>query len=198
MQLEPIPRRSFLKLSMAAGALAVTTLNGCTQWLGVTSEPLQTSYGRLLVLNETQAKVMHAFAEAVLPQGDAFPSVVEAEVIQRLDEELYFVAANISADVKTVIDVLEWLPVFYGSFSRFSTLDSAKRIDFLNRSKETNSDIVRAVINNCRMLCFNMYYGHESSWAAIGYDGPFSQVEPRLSEQRQHYARRIGAVEEKS
>jgi hypothetical protein len=32
------------------------------------------------------------------------------------------------------------------------------------------------------------YYGHRATWRATGYDGPFSRIEPILSEQRIYFA----------
>jgi hypothetical protein len=41
---------------------------------------------------------------------------------------------------------------------------------------------------------FIMYYGHESKWQAIGYDGPFGKVPEQLGEQRLHYPKQSQAV----
>ena len=32
-----------------------------------------------------------------------------------------------------------------------------------------------------------LYYGHEKTWAAVGYDGPFAGLPEQPSEQRRHY-----------
>jgi len=197
MQLEPLPRRSFLKLGLMTGAVAVAVLNGCTDAVTSFSGARRTPYGTLLILDEEQARTMEAFAETVVPSAKDFPSAREARVVQRLDEELFFVSGNIAADVKTVLDVLEWMPVAYGYFSRFSRLSPDKRLAFLNGTKNTGSATVRAVIHNCRMICFNLYYGHQSTWAAIGYDGPFSGIPEQLGEQRRYYAELIGSAQSK-
>lgn len=197
MQLEPLPRRSFLKLGLMTGAAAVAAINGCTSAVELISGPRVTPYGTLLVLDEGQARTMNSFAEAIVPRGEGFPSVVDAEVVQRLDEELFFISSDIAGDVKMVLDVLEWLPMAYGYFSRFSRLSLEKRLKFLNGTKDTASDTVRAVINNGHMICFNLYYGHESTWAAIGYDGPFSGIPEQLGAQRRYYAELIGSAQNK-
>ena len=95
-------------------------------------------------------------------------------------------------DVKTMLDVMEYLPIAYGEFSRFSRMTPPQRLDFLNGLSYTGNDTIRAVVNNCRMISYNMYYGHESTWAAIGYDGAFSKVPQKLGEQRRHYANLVG------
>lgn len=188
MQLEPLPRRKFLKLGLMAGGVAVATLNGCASAVGSAIKVRRTPYGNLLVLNEDQARVFHGFVEAVIPKGEEFPDADEAEVVPRLDEELYFISSHIVDDMKLVLDALEWMPMAYGYFSRFSRLSPEKRLEFLNGTKDTGFDTVRAVINNCRLVGFYLYYGHESTWAAIGYDGTFAGGPQKLSAQRRHYA----------
>lgn len=196
MQTQPLSRRRFLKL----GAVAATGVAALALWRYLPSArkadaPLMTPYGNLLVLDAAQAATFHAYAEAVLPVAKGFPSPQEAQVVQRLDEELYFVSPAIVDDVKLVLSVLEWLPLIYGHFSRFATLPAGQRLALVNRTKQTRSDSVRAVMNNCRMLCFNMYYGHASSWTAIGYDGPFSALPEKLGEQRRYYAQQTQVVD---
>ena len=195
MKLEPLPRRQFLKLGLISGGAVAATLNGCGKIFegAPESRALATRFGTLLVLSEDEAGVMHSFAETAIPSSAGFPTAIEAEVVQRLDEELYFISDYIVEDLKTVLNALEWMPIFYGYFSRFSKLSAEKRLRFLNGTKDTSSDTVRAVIHNCRMICFNLYYGHESTWAAIGYDGPFAGVPEIIGVQRKYYADRIGS-----
>lgn len=189
MQWQPISRRSFLKIAAVTAVGVSATFYG-HRFMSAPRNALHvTPYGNFLVLEESHAHTLHAFAEAVLPRGGKYPTPQQAQVLQRLDEELYFISQPIAKDVKLVLDVLEWMPVMYAKFGRFSRLSLEQRLNFLNGTKNTRSKTVRAVINNCRMLCFNMYYGHESSWSAIGYDGPFAKHLPeQLSEQRQLYA----------
>lgn len=187
MYLEPLPRRKFLKLGLITGTVAVTALDGYTIAAQMLVGSHQASSTKYLVLNKDQVRVLTAFAEAIVPTGEKYPTVQQAEVVQRLDEELFFVSRFILDELAIALNALQWMPIFYGYFSRFSRLSQQQRLAFLNETKDTGSDIVRAVINNCRMVCFNFYYGHESTWDAIGYDGPFAKIPQIHGEQRRYY-----------
>ena len=193
MNLEPISRRSFLRLSGTTAAVAATLLTtGCSFGKDEGQVKYATNFDTLLVLDKAQADTLFAFAEAILPSGNGFPDIQTARVIQRADEEIFFTEKKIGADVKTMLDVMEYLPVFYGEFSRFSKMAKVDRLTFLESLSDTSNETVRTVVNNCRMISYNMYYGHESTWQAIGYDGPFSKVPQKLGEQRRYYAKMVG------
>lgn len=187
-------RRAFLKYGLVASG-AVLALGSGANWLMQSpvrhQDHYDTPFGPMLVLTPNQAEIFNALAAVTLPNKPGFPSAEEAQVLRRLDEELYFISASISDDFKLAIDALELLPIAYGQFSRFSKLEAADRLAFLQHTQETGSDTVRMIVANCRMVCLNLYYGHASTWNAIGYDGPFSGMEPKLSAQRRHYAQRI-------
>lgn len=192
MKLQPISRRSFLRIG--ATCTAVTTaavMSGCSWVSGEKKETNATDFGILLVMDNTQATTLFNFAQTILPSGNGFPDIKTAKVINRADEEFYFVENKIQNDFKTMLDVMEYLPIFYGEFSRFSKMSNKNRLTFLNSLNDTTNETVRAVVNNCRMICYNMYYGHESTWQSIGYDGPYSKRPQVMSEQRKHYAKLV-------
>ncbi len=193
MNLEPISRRSFLRFGATCTAATTAVVMGGCSWLnGQNKANTDTEFGKLLVMDEAQARTLFTFAETILPTGNGFPDIKTAKVINRTDEEFYFVDSNIKSDFKLALDVMEYLPVFYGEFSRFSKMDHSDRLAFLKSLNDTTNETVRAVVNNCRMITYNMYYGHESTWQNIGYDGPFSRRPEVLGEQRRHYAKLVG------
>ncbi len=190
MQIQSLSRRSFLRVAATTATITTATVTtGCSFLSGDKKSKFTTEFGTLLVMNASQANTLYAFAEAILPAGNGFPDIQKARVIQRADEEISFTEQKIINDVREMLDVMEYLPVFYGQFSRFSKMQKAERLAFLNGLNDTSSETVRAVVSNCRMITYNIYYGHESTWSAIGYDGPFAKVPQQLSEQRQYYAK---------
>lgn len=191
MNITPIPRRSFLKLSLVGASISTGIVATSCSFFEPTKEKNKTSFGILLVLNQIQAKILFSFADAILPKETNFPNAIQSQVINRLDEELFFVSESIAESLKQAVDLLEYLPIFYGYFSRFSKLSSQQRLDFLQSSQNTTSTTVRAITNNCRLLIFTMYYGHESSWNAIKYDGPFSKIPQKISPQRDFYMQQV-------
>lgn len=178
-------RRRFLRAALAGvGAAAALPLalgiGGCARD--------GAALGRLLVLSPTQARVLAAAAEAVAPPQSGFPSIAEARVVERLDEELWFADASVQDDLRAALSVMEWLPVAYGRFSRFSTLERGAREAFLLECMSSRIETVRAIGTNLRLLTMFFYFGHASAWPAMGYDGPFQKLPPLVSEQRKLYA----------
>ncbi|MCW7507426.1 hypothetical protein ND816_06250 [Leptospira levettii] len=138
--------------------------------------------------SESETKTVTSFAEVVLPIGETgMPNLEEASVMRRLDEELYFVSDEIQEDFHSAVLVLEYLPFFYGRFRCFSNLEPEERIRLLEIWAETDSDTVRAVVGNLKLLVCLVYYGHKSTWELISYPGPFSNPPEKWSEARLHY-----------
>ncbi|TXH88065.1 MAG: hypothetical protein E6Q78_12520 [Rhodoferax sp.] len=178
-------RRRFLRLISALGTASATgpLLTACSD----TDAPP----ARLLVLSASQGVTMAALAAAVVPTQKGFPTVGEAQVVQRLDEELWLSDTSIQDDMRAALDVAEWLPLLYGHFSRFSRLERTAQQALLQRWMESGVETIRAIGTNLKLVSHFMYFGHPSSWAAIGYDGPFQKRPPILSEQRKAYALRV-------
>ncbi|EPG74090.1 hypothetical protein LEP1GSC058_3543 [Leptospira fainei serovar Hurstbridge str. BUT 6] len=148
-----------------------------------------------LFFSDDELNTMAALAEAILPEGKNVPTYKQAEVLERLDEEFYFVDPFLSEDFKSLILVIEYLPIFQGKFSRFSRMPLDSRRSFLNSLADTNSDLIRAVWANLRMPIYLVYYGHPSTFHMISYEGPFGNPPEKLSESRIYYKKMIGGTD---
>ncbi|XDD54311.1 hypothetical protein AB3N62_00425 [Leptospira sp. WS4.C2] len=143
---------------------------------------------RYFYFSDSETKTVTAFAEVVLPITEpGMPSLEEANVMRRLDEELYFVSEEIQEDFHSAVMVMEYLPLLYGQFAFFSNLSLEKREELLLELAETDSDILRAVVGNLKLLVCLVYYGHKSTWNSISYPGPFANPPEKWSEARIHY-----------
>lgn len=179
-------RKNFLRLGLAgSGALL---LGGSVCILNRTDRKLPKS----LFFSDNELETLAALAEAILPEGPGIPDYKEAKVLERLDEEFYFVDPTLSEDFSTLLLVMEYLPIFYWKFSRFSRLSLESRRSFLTSLNNSDSDLIRAVWANLRMPIFLVYYGHSSTFKAISYDGPFANPPEKLSESRIYYRKLIG------
>src|SRR5690625_6000340 len=106
-----ISRRSLLKNALVT-AVGVSAMYYGHRFISAPRNALHvTPYGNFLVLEESHAHTLHAFAEAVLPRGGKYPTPQQAQVLQRLDEELYFISRPIAKDVKLVLHVLKWMQI---------------------------------------------------------------------------------------
>lgn len=184
-------RRRFLKLTLLGVGGTVAVVAGVGGYLTQTNQ-YRERYGKLLSLDGHLADIAHTLAEACVPDRPGFPSVEQAEIVSRLDEEMYFVSDGISGDLKAAFYLLEMLPLVKGHASRFSRLTTAERKFFLTKASDTTDDTVRAVIANLSAMMRWYYYGHPSTWKAIGYDGPFMNLPEKISEQRRFYAEQVG------
>ncbi|AKU21020.1 hypothetical protein [Massilia sp. NR 4-1] len=184
-------KRRFLKIALLGLGGTVAAATGGAAYLTMTHRH-RDRYGKLLVLDDHCADIVHALAEASVPVGVAFPTIEQAEVLTRFDEELFFVNEGIGSDLRSAFYLLEFLPLAKGYASRFSRLPVAARRKFLAEACDTRDDTVRAVIFNLPATMRWYYYGHPSSWKAIGYDGPFMNLPEKRSEQRVLYAKLSG------
>ncbi|MCW7488479.1 hypothetical protein [Leptospira meyeri] len=151
---------------------------------------------RYFYFSDSETKTVAAFSEVVLPIIEpGMPNLEETNVMRRLDEELYFVSEEIQEDFHSAVMVLEYLPIFYGHFSFFSNLSREKREELLSLWAETDSDIVRAVVGNLKLLVCLVYYGHKSTWEQISYPGPFANPPEKWSEARIHYQNLVNGKE---
>lgn len=182
-----LPRRRFLRWGAWAGStLLASSVAGC----GTTAAPAVNAAGKprtFLVLAAQEAALFEQLGRALLPQGEIWPDVVTAEVAQRIDEELYFVAPHIQQDFKLALKVVDALPLLYGHFSFFSTLTLADQQACLRANESTRFDSLRAAVNGCRMAIYMVYFGHATTWHAMHYDGPHAHIVPQLSLQRALY-----------
>ncbi|TGK38611.1 hypothetical protein EHQ12_04365 [Leptospira gomenensis] len=140
-----------------------------------------------LFFGPREEDVLRSFAKAILPDSEGFPDVRTAQVIERLDEEFFFLEESISGDFALALSLLEYLPVRFGYWNRFSRLTPEETRTFLKTALEDESEFVRLVVSSVRMAIFLVYYGHKSTWKTIGYDGPFGNFPETLSESRIYY-----------
>lgn len=192
----PLPRRRFIKIAVS-GFAAGTVLSqaGCSMFGAETKDTVyQTPLGPLLRLDAEEAVIIQRFAEAALLVDPE--AIVQAEVVARIDEELYFVGESVRSDFKLALSAMQYLPMVYGEFSRFTVMSLDDRRSFITALQDTRSETVRAIVNSIRMAVMLTYYGHSSSWEAISYDGPFAKIAPMDSEQRQYYRERVSTDNE--
>lgn len=180
--IQGLSRRRWLGLGLGLATVAA----GGWWWRAPT--PPQT--GRLPTLqsfNATETRTLDALATAVLPGEAPFPPHQQAEVLTRLDEEVYFVSPDVQADIHAAVQALEYLPLAMGWFSRFSQMDRSRQTRFIAAASASQIELVRAVASSLRLMVQLVYYGHPAVWPAIGYDGPFAHLPEQLSEQRLHF-----------
>ncbi len=186
LEIRGLSRRRFLAGCVAIAGLAAAC--GRRARYGSPSIPSRAADGALLlVLTEGEAQTLTAFAESVLPTGAAAPSLADTHLIERFDEEFFFVDEAVRADMKMALGVLEWVPPLGGYFHRFSHMNLLTRTALVQSMMGSRLETSRAIANSLRFAVHFFYYAHPATWALSGYDGPFAHLAPQLSEQRTHY-----------
>lgn len=194
IQLNPSRRRLLLLGATVGGAVVAASQ---WNWLRLASGPRHLANWsdgkRLLVLTPSEAQLIEHLGDAVLPCGTVsstgftWPTMQEAHVVRRLDEELYFIAEQIRSDFKLALKVVNVLPLLYGDTAFFSSLPRTGQQACLRASENTRIDAIRAAVNACRMGVTLQYFGNTASWPSMAYDGTFSKLPQQLSSQRLHY-----------
>lgn len=185
MDFPPLPRRRFLQAAVAGAALVAFAVPARAK--PAAPERLQTASGVLLVLDARRAEILSAFAEATLVSGNGFPSVADAGVVARIDEELFFTDAAIRDEFLLAIDAIDLLPIAWGQFSRLRRMTAEHRRQFLDGLADTRFDVARALVNGLRMVTGLVYYAHPATGRALGCEGPHAGLPPQDSEQRAYY-----------
>jgi hypothetical protein len=182
---KPLPRRRFLKLGVLGGSTLIAASQiGCTK-KDTSVDAIK--HEKLLVLDHKDASIIVAIAQAILPSENTFPSAGQAVLVERIDEELFFVSQSIQDDFKLALSVVNTMPVLYGYFSFYTNLSKSDRLLCFQELQHTRFDSIRAASNAARMIINLVYFSHPSTWDLIGYDGAFAKIPEQMSEQRNYY-----------
>jgi len=186
--LQGLSRRKWLVGALALGASAAFV------WYRVQDDAANasgTAGGRLLTFSPEEASIVLAIAEAVTPSDAVFPDIARTQVLRRFDEELFFTSEDVISDIRAAIQLIAWMPLAYGYMSRFQRLDLESRRDVFRRAHNSSVSVFRAASSGLRLMLQLMYFGHDASWQALGYDGSFTHLPQQLSEQRKFYAKAV-------
>ncbi|MCZ8157917.1 MAG: hypothetical protein O9264_17485 [Leptospira sp.] len=179
MKSQPIKRKKFLLGSL--GALGVYFV--FSPFVGRTV--------RTLFLSKNQSEVLLAYLSAILPQTFSGNDAHKKIVIQRIDEELYFVNESIQSEFYSGILLVEFYPWLLGYWSSFSKLDTRDALECIENGLKSGSLSVRAAFSSVRMLCYLIHYGQKEPWKDIKYDGPFGSFPQKISESRAYYKKQM-------
>lgn len=166
-------RRKFLGGSLL-GALATAAgtlpLPGCA----TVRAPNLRIPDKLLFLAEDEARVLLAVANRILPPAEGWPTMEEAGVVARIDRELSAMRADVQADFRSALGVLErWLPALTLRFSSFTAMAPEEQDDYLRALETSSIGLLRQVYYGFRTLTTFFYFGDARAWPRLGYDGPW-------------------------
>ncbi len=169
-----IERREFFRRGLcgsAALALAATAPAGCA---GYENFAAADETAELAFFSVKEYAVMSAAADALLPQGNGYPSHRELGIVRLLDREFAQWEPVRSKDIRLVLNLVEHgtLP-FALTFSRFTRMDRKAQRDYLLSWGESGLNFRRAVFLALKGLLAFYYFADPRVWEQLGYDGPW-------------------------
>ncbi|MCZ8341494.1 MAG: hypothetical protein O9301_00540 [Leptospira sp.] len=148
---------------------------------------------KTLFLSKNQSKVIWLYLSALLPPSYETQIEYRNTLIQRMDEELYFVNDSIQGEFDSALLLVEFYPWILGNWSSFSKLKREEALECIQKGIQSKNLSVRAAFSSLRMLCYLIHYGQKESWKDIQYEGPFAAFPEKISETRAYYKEQIGA-----
>jgi hypothetical protein len=92
-------------------------------------------------------------------------------VAENVDRFIFTLPQEITSQIGLLFGVVENITFMDLQYRRFTRLDPAGKIGYLERLNSIGSEL-RTVYNALREFCMLGYYQQESSWEKMGYAGP--------------------------
>ncbi|MBI2390630.1 MAG: hypothetical protein HYV09_13655 [Deltaproteobacteria bacterium] len=178
-----LPRRRFLKLGLASGALFAAGGVGLG-WMSL-------GYGRFLdwrdrpiALSTKEFAIVKAIVRAFFPADVDLPSGESLRIAQRVDEEIWAADPAVARDVTWGLQLLEHAPRLFGMRGRLTGMPEERAAEYLQHVLLGPNEPLRQIVLAIRQLTTLLYYANPSTWLPIGYDGPFVEqaVPPKTHE----------------
>ncbi len=164
-----LPRRRFVRLSLAAGAFLLMGGAGLLALRGRAPR-----VGGLRALTHQEYRTLSQLARALFPEGGAFPVGASAVDLARAFD--VFLADEPDwnrKDLGRALFLLEFGPlVFEGRLRTFSRLSPEERLAHFERWAE-GGPLRRQVATAFRKFLSLVFYDTRAVWPHIGYEGPF-------------------------
>jgi hypothetical protein len=167
-----VDRRRFIRLS-AGGAVAVAASGGVLGFFFAGYGLKLGSEDFPIALSTKEFAVAKAMVQALLPEGDGFPSGDSIGIAQRIDEEAWATSASVRSDIKNGLQLLEHAPSFQGFDGRFTSLSIAERQRFFLKCLTGDNALLRQLVVGFKQMTQFFYYAEPAVWPMIGYTGPF-------------------------
>ena len=125
-----------------------------------------------MFLTSRELSTVAAFSEAVLPGGDK--TGAPESVPFRIDREVCQWSLRNQSQVRSLLALLEnGTRYFLFSWWPFSDLSLDERRRYLLEWQNSTIDLRRQAYQVLRMMVFFYYYSQDTTWKAVGYDGPW-------------------------
>ncbi len=124
-------------------------------------------------LSGYEAKVINALAETLTPPDeDTDEDTSFRQILPLLKRYFQEVPSEIGIFFHVLIIFLDWLPLFYGYFRRFSNLKPSDRIDVIERWESGRLYFPRSMILAVKGAIYMIYYSDKKLRDRIGVEYP--------------------------
>ncbi|MCZ8345817.1 MAG: hypothetical protein O9346_05315 [Leptospiraceae bacterium] len=147
---------------------------------------------KTLFFSKFQLNVLVLFLSSLLSNNFSKDEAYLNKLLQRMDEELFFVNEGIQGEFDAAILLVEFCPWIFGYWSSFSKLSLEDARSCIQDGINSQNHSIRSAFSSIRMLSYMIHYGQKESWNAIHYDGPFAGFSEKFSESRAYYKKQVG------
>ncbi len=165
-----IDRRGFLRASAGGGAaiaLASLASGGCARSYPQASD----DNADLKALSPKEYAVARAASEALL----VGVPISATTVAKRIDQELAWVGEPIRTDMRTVLTLTEHLTVLGGRTRRFTQLEPAQRLAYMQTWRDSRLQLRRAAYQALKGFVYYFAYIDDATRAITGFPGPWTE-----------------------
>lgn len=173
LALSPIKRRAFLKTALTAGAgLSMFGVAGCDSGDVVARGKSLTG---LSFIRNSDVPLIEKLIEALLPTADdVLVPADPQQVLINMDALVGKMHVDLRSDVNLLFSAFNLSSILLsGRFSKFENLSKDGALRYLERW-QSGVMAQRAIVTALKKFIYLSYWREESSWSAIGYDGPVS------------------------
>lgn len=165
-----IDRRGFLR-SVAGGTAAIGAVSLLPAGCAADYPHASRDGAEPRALSAKEYAVARAAAEALLVDVPVSP----AAIARGIDRELALVGDPVRGDMKTVLNLLEHLTVLGGHVRRFTALDPADRLGYLNGWARSRFSLRRAVYQSTKAFVYFYAYARDATRPITGFPGPWPE-----------------------
>jgi hypothetical protein len=167
-------RRNLLTGILGATGFAAALAAGGYAWLE-TGYPEPGADGPVF-LSAKEWSVLRALIEVLLPGDETFPPGLELGVHRRIDMEAWAAGADVRAELRALLQILEHSPLLLGRPTRFSGLVPQLRATLLDDIIDRGPDMTVSAVLILKRLVHFIAYANPEVWLFIGYEGPLVDV----------------------
>jgi len=174
--LQPLTRRSILKLGALVTGTALLAVSGGLAWFGSSRIELPGLPASITTMTQEQYHLFYALLKVLFPvDGSDLPEPEELGVIEDIDRMIALLPKHIQSDLSLATTLFNKGAVIVGfNLKPFTDLNQAEAEAYFS-SWHRGTAIQRGIATALKKLAYVSYWRNSRTWEAIDYDGPVTK-----------------------